>query len=835
MKTFWGIVPRYITKNKTRIFFMAIGIILTISLIVSLFIVKEGLIKAYTQKVIDDRGGSYDVSLSTRDYNLMDKLKSDEIVSKISIITPFGTSKIDGTKYSIDISGYEENITEFINYNILEGRFPQKHNEIALESWIFNVLPEEYKVGDKIRLTSYLEYMGTKNRETVTRDSEFTIVGVFENKFNLNPEQNVGKAYITREFAEENLEKKAVVLRGYIEVKPEYSADDGYKMFSATPEYSEGFFMSNYFKDYLLKSIKIVDGMCYVLFIIVGIVASIIIYNIFNLAVSERVRDFGMLRAIGASKGRIITIVILEGVILGIIFIPIGIIVGNLSTRFIMSSVSDIEGLFVLSKEAIIISFIIGFSFIILGSYGPARKAGAISPMEAITSNNNFNLGDKKMKINIQSNKGLFKKIRFTTNMAIINVGRNKKRFITSIISLSITIIMFMTSYYILNASDPVTSFKNGYDGDFTLTSSAVMGISDEELAGIMDIDGIKVDSKVMEFPIAMELSKKMMLDDGIKYFKEQSQYNNYIMDLLAHDKFEFLPTAHGYSNQELEELKDTVISGSLDIDEINNKSVVAIVQNMSYCEYTNIQVGDKIKTKKLKYDDKGNFKGQDIKIFTVGAILSEEAIKNPDGGSKNAIVLSYDSAKKYFDESGYKSVKLSLDKNADYEKCEAQINEGLKRIKDVKVTSYRNELENIKKINFQISATMYSFVFIVIIVSIINLINVMRMNVISRRKEIGMMRAIGFGEDEVKDMIRSEGILYGVTATIIGGALGTVLCYIIYINARTGLLNGIAWEFPMVSIIGVLIVTTITTTLASVMNCRQLFKHSIIDSINNN
>jgi len=50
MKSFWGIVPRYIRRNKSRVLFMAIGIVLSTTLIISLSIMKE----SYLEYAIND-------------------------------------------------------------------------------------------------------------------------------------------------------------------------------------------------------------------------------------------------------------------------------------------------------------------------------------------------------------------------------------------------------------------------------------------------------------------------------------------------------------------------------------------------------------------------------------------------------------------------------------------------------------------------------------------------------------------------------------------------------------------------------------------------------------
>ncbi len=143
MKSFWGIVPRYIKKSGSRVFFMATGIVLSVMLIASLSIMKESYLDYKIKEDIEINGGNYDIRIQGKGYGNLDNLYKESIIDKVSLVTPLGISKIEDSKYSIDIRGYEENIAEFINIDIVEGRSPSSDNEIALEQWILDYLPKK--------------------------------------------------------------------------------------------------------------------------------------------------------------------------------------------------------------------------------------------------------------------------------------------------------------------------------------------------------------------------------------------------------------------------------------------------------------------------------------------------------------------------------------------------------------------------------------------------------------------------------------------------------------------------------------------------------------------
>ncbi len=149
-----------------------------------------------------------------------------------------------------------------------------------------------------------------------------------------------------------------------------------------------------------------------------------------------------------------------------------------------------------------------------------------------------------------------------------------------------------------------------------------------------------------------------------------------------------------------------------------------------------------------------------------------------------------------------------------------------------MELKSYKEELERIKNQNKDLIIILYTFIFAVASISAINLINVMNMNVMLRRKEIGMLRALGLGTDEVKKMIRIEGLFYGVFSGIIGVTCGTIMTIIIYIIGKGKIIRGISWNLPIISILVALITTIIICLIAAILPAKSLFKSNIVDSI---
>ena len=832
MKSFWGLIPRNLIKNKKRVFFIAVGIILSVSLIISLSIMLDTLKSSSYKRMLEDFGGDYDGFFYAFDKKDLEKLIKDPVIDKTSTFLKLGDYEVPNSKYILEVNGYEKNISEFNNFKLLQGRYPQSNSEIAIEEWVLNAMPKKYKIGDRIKLNLSIGSFQKFNKE-----EEFTLTGIFQYKFNTNQMKNTGLAYVLKDYSEVVVPAKERLYRGYLNIKSELPIEESFMLLPATDDYKNIEFHKNIGKTFLLQTYKSVNFISIILYIVISVVASVIIYNIFNMSVTERIREFGMLRAIGASPSKIKVLVLGEGLILGCIFIPLGIIMGNFVVKgiiILMSGYKDFSGLMTIPKSGIITSFIVGYLTIIIGAYSPAKKASKISPMEAINSNNNLQLKGKSIKKNSRIKNIISKNFGFTADMAYLNINRNRKRFITTVISLSISIIMFMLVNYLINCADPLKNIKAKMGGDFVISAAQNApnyALSDKDIDDIKNIKGIDKIVKIKTSTSPIQVPKDSVTIDGVKFLAKNSKTSQQSMYDFEKQRYKFKTEIRGYTLEDLDKLEEYLLQGKIDKEKMLKEPVVILGQNLNYSNYTKLKVGDKIQLGYCTYDEDGNFFDYKSETCTIGALLRED-FKSDDGQINNVVIVSDKVAEIFLNIKGYQNVKISLSKNANYEEVEKMLKEMLRKHRDATLVSYKEALEKAKKNSLQLSLIMYSFVVVVAIVSIVNLLNIMSMNVLLRKKEIGMLRAIGFGNDEVKKMIREEGIFYGVASGVWGTALGTVLSFIFFLLTRKSLMQGMTWSFPIVTIIELFLVTTVICLLSSINASRRVFSSSIVESI---
>lgn len=160
---------------------------------------------------------------------------------------------------------------------------------------------------------------------------------------------------------------------------------------------SGGFGYSVFFMIYAIATIVM----------IVIIISSVFcIRNSFSISITEKIKEYGMLSSIGATKKQIRQMVFYEAFILGVIAIPIGILLGTgliylflkIGENLLSEYLYGIKFIFSVNIWMIILSVVLSIVTIYFSASKSAKKASHISPIEAIKNNENIHITNKKVK-----------------------------------------------------------------------------------------------------------------------------------------------------------------------------------------------------------------------------------------------------------------------------------------------------------------------------------------------------------------------------------------------------------------------------------------------------
>ncbi len=119
------------------------------------------------------------------------------------------------------------------------------------------------------------------------------------------------------------------------------------------------------------------------------LVGTFIIYNTFSMIVAQRVRELALLRAIGASRGQVSRSVVLEALVVGVIGSMFG-FVGGVGLAYGLRALLNAfdlglpSGSLVLEPRTVVVAFAVGVIVTVLSAYAPARRAAKIPPVAAM-------------------------------------------------------------------------------------------------------------------------------------------------------------------------------------------------------------------------------------------------------------------------------------------------------------------------------------------------------------------------------------------------------------------------------------------------------------------
>ena len=122
--------------------------------------------------------------------------------------------------------------------------------------------------------------------------------------------------------------------------------------------------------------------------VLLAAVGAIGLMGTMSLNVLERTREIGVMRAIGASDGAVLQIVIVEGILIGLISWAIGAVLGyplsKAMSNMVGESIMQAELSYVYSLQGLIIWFVLVIILAALASFWPARNASRVTVRDVL-------------------------------------------------------------------------------------------------------------------------------------------------------------------------------------------------------------------------------------------------------------------------------------------------------------------------------------------------------------------------------------------------------------------------------------------------------------------
>ena len=845
--------------NKKRTIVTIIGIILSVALICAV----ASMVSSFRESLIRfeiNRDGNFHYEFSNVDSKTLKEIKNNRNFEKIYISKNVGYLKLDNSKnedkpYAYLIAMNKITMSN-VSLNLIEGRFPSNDKEIVIPRHLKTNGRVDYKVGDTITL-----YLGDRVSDGYTlnqnnpyhKDEEtfeikdtktFKIVGIIErpstiienylapgytfitylNDNNYSDEYNVYLRY-TKEALKNRYEITAKLLNvdpiKYKKYMTDLSSlkeseiDEIEEKIVKTPHIMNGYLIS-------LETMSLKDSTMKVLYILSTIVIIIIIVssvfcikNSFDISITEKTKQYGMFRSIGATSKQIKKNVLYEAFILGIIGIPLGILCGLLASwilikvcnYYLYGTLNGITLVFNTSLISILISILLGSITIYFSALKSARRASKLSPMVAIRNSEDIKIKSK----NLRTPKYIKSLFGVGGVISYKNLKRNKKKYRTTVISIVISVSVFIGLYYFMNMAFSTLNLEVG-KSDANIQLIIGDNSKDKEnnlnkIEQIFNLDNIE----------RISFQKRLLgeIIDKTLYTKEFNKFvgTNGTMILIY---------AIGDS-----EYRTYVKSLGLNYSDVKNTGILI---NNSFAYDENSKKDVEISVLNIKKNDKVDIK---INNITHQIKISEVTKERPFGFSNtysSEFIIVSDEYLKELDSNFNYGWILIRSNNADL--LQSNIEKILGDI-DYNLDNTDRNYRIVKGVYTLMAIFLYGFITVITLIGITNIFNTITTNINLRRGEFAILKSVGMTSHEFNRLINLETIFYSLKSLLIGIPLGVGISYLIYIAFSEGS-REFQYEFPFGGVFISILAVFILVFIIMNYSIKKVNKQNIIEDIRN-
>lgn len=851
--------------NKKRTMVTIIGIMLSTALItVVIGMVTSGTeaLKGYAMKT----SGDYHVEFTNVPIEESGYIKENRNVGSIFKTKDLGYSKLENSKNEakpyLNILAYDNIALEKLQINIRDGRLPQNSHEIVLSRTMQTNGQMDIKVGDKFTLDIGKRYLEgevlnqnnpyTEKEETIEKEfsREYTVVGIMERQI-LDIEPYSAPGYTAITYLDENgLDGNLNIfvkytnkgLKNYKEVTANILEINSNDLIKVTDEdYNEKIEEAKYgakenttllrYSGIGLNSVYV--RMMYVIAaIVIGIivVSSIfVIRNSFAISITERIKQYGMLSSIGATKKQIRKNVLFEGVILALIGIPLGMLLGIVANlililvlnMLIKNIMAEVQFSYNISIISLVIGIIISSITIYFSCLSSARKAAKVTPIDAIRSSKDIKIKSKKVK----SPKLIKKVFGIGGDIAYKNLKRNKKKYRTTVVSLVVSIAIFIAVSSLINYGFAASNIAyNTYKFNLSVNYFEIgnESIKQEEkykwYQNIAELEGVKEYSIQRTLHGSVNKKDIKFTEEGKDYIKEFAtveEKDDIYIPIFSLGKEEYIR----YINKlglDYENCKDKII---LINDFVKNMYVNDEYKKVVGSIY-DFKVGDKINAEFLA----GMKSGGDVKEeLEIAAVTNEKPMGKEEAYYGYGTIIVSD---EFMDKYNWSTSGMYIYSD-NSEKVEAEIK---KNFKDAEVFNIDREVKSQNTLIIIVSIFLYGFIIVITLIGITNIFNTITSNMNLRSKEFANLKSIGMTKKEFNRMIRLESILYGTKALLIGVPIGILGSYLLYKAFNIGIT--LKYAFPLTAILTSVVAVFILIGVIMKYSLNKINKQNIIETI---
>lgn len=917
--------------NRKRTIVTIVGIILATALLSALVT----LVSSFQYSMIEyqkQKDGDFHVKFSNVKMSELSEFKNNRNIESTFETMGMGFAKLNGCKnedkpyayvMATDEAGFERGC-----FNLIEGRMAKNEDEIVIPRHLKTNGRIDIKVGDEItldigkRYDSNTESVISENcayenetetlTDTVTK--HYKVVGIMERPgYGMEDYSAAGYTFVTysdelaaidngtkseeseadntltvySRYTQKALRNKDAVTADIIGVDEklfekannssvEMSAEESDRFLKEMENAKYDIYMNGYLISY--ECVFPIDGSFKALFTVAAVVALIIILtsvycikNSFNISITEKIRQYGMLASVGATRRQIKSSVKTEAAMLGVVGIPVGTMSGILASLILVKVVNVLSAgwlnfalSFHTSLPALILAVIMSIATIYFSATGSARRAAKVTPLEAIRNTKEIKIKSAKLKTPAIIGRiwGIGGVISYK------NIKRNNKKYRTTVTSIVICSVTFIViSYFMSMAFSRVGMSYASTDYNIGINMSCKKDLDIEKLSKLLSgIEGAEdyLVGAGYDFDVSKpEYTKEYGEYCGQLYDDSEDVSQEFLITVLDDKSYDKYASDAGIKNAAAGAI--LVNKGTFDV--YNENSSKYVKKEMELYKY---KAGDTIECGYNVYDDASSDDnavegGTESSTEDNSGYVDEETINNGVRKTVDVTIAGvtdkvpigykgYSNTLLFMNQKGFESLwgdgkngneikpgyasysAYVVAENADeYQDTFEKETEGNPEYSQISfyVSNMDKQMRDEKSLFTLLGVFAYGLIVVIALIGITNIINTLSTGMELRSREFATLRSIGMTDKQFVGMVRLESVFISVKALVIGVPLGILISYLLCVMMNR-MDDAIIYEPPYKAIILCILVVIMLIYAIMKLSMTKLRHNNIIETIKN-
>lgn len=705
-------------------------------------------------------------------------------------------------KLHIDMSiGYIEGINEGL-IQLRKGRAPVKDDEMVLDKWVVEELGFSSSLGKIIPLD--LQIMNAGKTEHITK--RFKLVGITDD-IAVRKAARAGLMFVSKSFSQRYSPNPDVVL--FALLKSDFNASSTAHKIGVEAGLKEDQVQINerYSGAYEQNPVSILKAAVVVFVILIS--AAMVIYNIFNIYISQQIRLFGMMKAIGMTPKQLRRMIRTEGLIISLVGSVMGLLLGGIGSAafipFLGNVASGGSALFVeISPYIVCIVFVAGLVLVMFSVHTPAKRVGEITEITAMRYNPAEEFGKRNHRI-----KNKFKSSISGISLVLAQLTRYRKRTWVTVTSITLTGLIYVITGSILSSMNVGNMVGSMVPGDYKLSAATSL-----ESNKRLDLLNENVINQINVMPGIKKVMTEMY--DVLIYNKQDA--NTHLKDLTNIRNPEIRTDIYAYDDALMQNIPKMLGKDDSVLEKMRSgDNLIAIAEDGSY------QAGDKIRLAEFG-------EGKKERVFTIVGVLPNYVTYKGNSSEGGVFIAHQNLFKRLSLDQRIKQISVSVDQEQ-----QGKVEQSLKGIatadRRITFTSFQEIYEEFSGMKNVIELAANGLIIALLIISVFNLINSNLTSMYARKREISLVEAIGLTRSQLTMQLGSEGLLVIMISLLITFSVGIPAGYYgVEFYKRSATFA--QYQFPLGAMLTLLCAYVAVQVLTTLYMQRRLGRESLIERI---